>query len=134
MFNRERDRLSRFRWVSVCPSILGAMTTGLPPDVDEIIDHLAHWAAGYSSGLKWNEVAKLKADMMNVPKRWAPVTLEALRAKCLSAGLSAEDTGTIVDLLKKRKDGRRLVPQKSYSSYRFRQEPGKQLPDPSAAT
>ncbi|WP_052077967.1 hypothetical protein [Rhodococcoides fascians] len=110
------------------------MTTGLPPDVDEIIDHLAHWAAGYSSGLKWNEVAKLKADMMNVPKRWAPVTLEALRAKCLSAGLSAEDTGTIVDLLKKRKDGRRLVPQKSYSSYRFRQEPGKQLPDPSAAT
>lgn len=42
------------------------------------------------------------------------MTLEALRAKCLSAGLSAGDTGTIVDLLKKRKDGRRLVPQKSY--------------------
>ncbi|OZD69941.1 hypothetical protein CH272_02630 [Rhodococcus sp. 05-340-1] len=116
--------------MSVCLFILGAMTAELPPDVDEIIDHIAHWAAGYSTGLKWNEVAKLKADMMNVPERWAPVTLEALRAKCLSAGLGAEDTDTIVGLPKKRKDGRRLVPQKSYSSYRFRQEPGKPLQDP----
>lgn len=39
----------------------------LPEDVDGILKHVATMAAGYSSGLKWNEEDKLKADMMNRP-------------------------------------------------------------------
>ncbi|WP_202817415.1 hypothetical protein [Ornithinimicrobium sp. CNJ-824] len=54
----------------------------LPNGVGEILEHLAAWAAGYDSGLKWNEEDKLKADMMNRPERWAPVTVEQVRTKC----------------------------------------------------
>lgn len=35
----------------------------LDPSVERIIEEIGRWAAGYSTGLKWNEVAKLKADM-----------------------------------------------------------------------
>jgi hypothetical protein len=101
------------------------MTAELPPDVNEIIEHIAHWAAGYSSGLKWNEVAKLKADMMNIPERWVPVTVEALRSKCIAAGMGTEDSDTIAELLRKGKAGHRLVPQASYRFHRFPHEPGK---------
>lgn len=111
--------------MSVGLCILRDMSTELPPDVNEIIAHIAHWAAGYSSGLKWNEVAKLKADMMNVPERWVPVTVDALRSRCVAAGLSTEDSDTVADLLSKRKAGRRLVPQASYRAHRFPHEPGK---------
>lgn len=38
-----------------------------PEDVDGILKYVAAMAAGYSSGLKWNEEDKLKADMMNRP-------------------------------------------------------------------
>jgi hypothetical protein len=48
----------------------------LPEDVDAILEHIATMAAGYSSGLKWNEEDKLKADMMNRPDRWVSVTVE----------------------------------------------------------
>lgn len=47
-----------------------AETAPLPEDVDQILEHIAAWAAGYDSGLKWNEEDKLKADMMNCPRRW----------------------------------------------------------------
>lgn len=104
------------------------MSERLPGGVDEIIDYIARYAAGYSTGLKWNEVAKLKADMMNVPERWRPITVEALRSKCLSAGLSAKDTETVVDLLRTRQAGRRLVPAASYRTFRFQQEPDASTP------
>ncbi|MDI1463359.1 hypothetical protein QEZ54_20460 [Catellatospora sp. KI3] len=99
------------------------MAEGLPNDVDEIIDLIARWAAGYSTGLKWNEVAKLKADMMNVPSRWRNVTTASLRTKCLSAGLSVDDTEIIVELLRKRQAGRRLRPTAGYRDFRFQQLP-----------
>ena len=98
------------------------MTAKLPNGVDEIIDYIAGWAAGYSTGLKWNEVAKLKADMMNVPGRLQPVAAEALRVKCLAAGLNAADVETVVNLLRKRQAGHRLVPTASYRDFQFQYE------------
>ncbi len=93
----------------------------LPDHINEIIEYLAGWAKGYNNRLKWNEVAKLKSEMMEVRERWtkdrAPV--DAVRAKCLDAGMTAEDTQTIVELLRKVQAGRRLVPQRSYKGFRF---------------
>jgi hypothetical protein len=93
----------------------------LPDDINKSIEYLAQSARGYGNRLKWNEVAKLKSDMMQVPQRWtedrAPV--DAVRSKCLDAGMTAEDTNTIVDLLRKRQAGKRLVPQRSYKGFRF---------------
>ncbi len=97
----------------------------LPADVAQIIEHVAAWAAGYDTGLKWNEEAKLKADMMNVRHRWSRrrVDLRALRAKCLAEGLSEEETARIVDWVKRTQEGRRLVPQRGYRDFRFNIEP-----------
>src|SRR5690606_35200236 len=56
-------------------------------EVGRILESIAGWAAGYSSGLKWNEEDKLKADMMNRPDRWADVTVGQLRSKCRELGM-----------------------------------------------
>jgi hypothetical protein len=76
---------------------------GLPDDINEIIEHIAEWAKGYNNRLKWNEVAKLKSDMMEVRERWtkdrAPV--DAVRVTCLDAGMTADDTEKIIALLRK---------------------------------
>src|SRR5690606_6669217 len=49
-------------------------TEKIPTDVEElatdvaaIFEYLAVCARGYDSGLQWNEIDKLKADMMNRP-------------------------------------------------------------------
>ncbi len=59
--------------------------------------------------------------MMEVRERWtrdrAPV--DSVRAKCLAEGMTDEDTATIIDLLRRVQDGRRLVPQRSYRGFRF---------------
>lgn len=94
------------------------MRDGLPASVADIVERLSRDAAVYGY-LKWNEQAKLKADMMNTRARWLPVRVSALREKCLSAGLSEDDTSMIVDWLKKVQDGRRLIPKSSYRSYAF---------------
>lgn len=62
---------------------------------------------GYSSGLKWNEEDKLKADMMNRPARWQAITVDQLRARCRELGLKPNDIDTIAGFLQRRKDGRR---------------------------
>lgn len=76
-------------------------------------------AAGYSSGLKWNEEDKLKADMMNRPDRWLPVTPEPVRAKCRELGMRPNDIGTVVGFLQRRKDGRGFNVQSSYRTFHF---------------
>jgi hypothetical protein len=38
---------------------------GLPRDVGHIIEQHCDWAAGYDAGLKSNDKAKIKADMMS---------------------------------------------------------------------
>jgi hypothetical protein len=47
----------------------------LPSGISEILQYLAQMARGYGNRLKWNEVAKLKADLMNAPTRWQGVSV-----------------------------------------------------------
>jgi len=91
----------------------------LPNGVDGILEHVAGMAAGYSTGLKWNEVDMLKADMMNRPDRWAPVTVEQVRAKCRVLGMRGDDVDTIADLVQRRKNRRRFNVRSSYRTFQF---------------
>ena len=93
----------------------------LPNGVGEILEHIAAWAAGYDSGLKWNEEDKLKADMMNCPERWAPITVEQVRAKCRELNMRPNDIETITGFLERRKQGRRFNVRSTYRDFRFTQ-------------
>lgn len=91
----------------------------LPNGIGPILEHIAGMAAGYSSGLKWNEEDKLKADMMNRPERWAPITVEQVRAKCRELGMRPNDVDTVAGYLQRRKDGRRFNVRSSYRDFQF---------------
>lgn len=91
----------------------------LPNGVDGILEHIAAKAAGYSSGLKWNEEDKLKADMMNRPERCAPITVEQVRAKCRALGMRPDDVDTVAGFLQRRKEGRHFNVQSSYRTFHF---------------
>ena len=91
----------------------------LPNGIDRILDYVAKMAAGYSSGLKWNEKDKLKADMMNCPDRWKPVTVEQVRARCKELGMQPKDVNTIAELLQRRKDGHSFRVGSSYRNFHF---------------
>ena len=91
----------------------------LPNGVDAILKNVAVWAAGYDSGLKWNEEDKLKADMMNRPARWAPITVQQVRAKCRALGMRPADVDTIAGFLQRRKEGRRFNVRSSYRTFKF---------------
>lgn len=92
----------------------------LPNGVDQILEHIAIMAAGYSTGLKWNEEDKVKADMMNRPDRWAPITVEQVRAKCRELGMRGEDADTIANFLQRRKEGRRFNVRSLYRTFQFK--------------
>lgn len=91
----------------------------LPNGVDDILEYVAGMAAGYSSGLKWNEEDKLKADMMNRPDRWASITVDQVRAKCRALGMCGADVDTIAGFLQRRKEGRRFNVRSSYRTFQF---------------
>ena len=76
-------------------------------------------AAGDSSGLKWNEEDKLKADMMNRPERWASISVEQVRAKCRELKMRPNDIDTIAGYLQRRKEGRRFNVRSSYRDFAF---------------
>jgi hypothetical protein len=92
----------------------------LPNGVDGILEHIAHMAAGYSTGLKWNEEDMLKADMMNRPERWIPITVDQVRAKCRALGMRADDVDKVAGFLQRRKDGRRFNVRSSYRTHQFK--------------
>lgn len=94
-------------------------TPPLPDDVARILAHIASMAAGYSTGLKWNEEDKLKADMMQRPERWANVSVEQVRAKCRDLGMRPKDVDTLSGLLQRRKEGRRFNVRSSYRNFSF---------------
>lgn len=94
-------------------------TSSLPPSVTTIIEYLARMARGYDNHLKWNKQAKFKADLMNVRHRWTRVETTAFRARCLAEGMRDEDVDDLAAWLGKAKEGRRLVPQRSYRDFRF---------------
>ena len=92
----------------------------LPNGVDDILEYVAAMAAGYSTGLKWNEEDKLKADMMNRPDRWLPVTVDQVKAKCRQLGMRPKDVDTIAEFVQRRKDGRRFNVRSSYRTFSFK--------------
>lgn len=91
----------------------------LPNGVEGILEYVARMAAGYSSGLKWNEEDMLKADMMHRPDRWAAVSVEQVRAKCRELGMRPNDVDTVAGFLQRRKDGRRFNVRSSYRDFQF---------------
>ncbi|MBG9319436.1 hypothetical protein I4J37_06580 [Corynebacterium belfantii] len=91
----------------------------LPNGVEEILENIALWAAGYSGGLKWNEEDKFKADMMNRPQRWSSVTVAQVRAKCRELGMRPNDVDTVAKLLQRRKDGHSFRVTGTYKDYYF---------------
>lgn len=91
----------------------------LPGDVIRILESLARWAAGYDSGLKWNEEDKLKADMMNCPDRWTSVTAKQVRGKCRELKMRPNDIETIVGFLERRKQDRRFNVRSTYRDFQF---------------
>lgn len=97
------------------------MSQNLPHGISEILQYLAQTARGYGNHLKWNEVAKLKADLMNAHARWLGVPVSEITDHCLTLGMRDEDVAMIADLVKKAQDGRRLVPQRTYRNFRFNQ-------------
>ncbi|NNC14048.1 hypothetical protein HII28_19495 [Planctomonas sp. JC2975] len=108
------------RAVPTAASPKASSTEPLPNGVDKILEHVARMAAGYSSGLKWNEEDMVKADMMNRPERWASVTVEQVRAKCRALQMRPKDVETITGFLARRKAGHRFNVQSSYRGFTFR--------------
>ena len=98
------------------------MTETLPIDIVTILEFLAEWARGYDNHLKWNEEAKLKADLMNSRGYWLGVPVTAIKAKCTALGMRSQDVDLIADLVTRAQQGRRLVPQRSYRDHRFPHE------------
>lgn len=97
------------------------MTHTLSNGIPEILDYLAAAARGYDNHLKWNEVAKLKADLMNVRERWFGASVDEIRDVCLGHGMREDDVQTIIDLVRKAQARRRLVPSDGYRDFRFNQ-------------
>lgn len=83
----------------------------LPPGVEAFMDYVGV-NIKLSGGFVWNERDKIKSDMMRVRERWAAsrVSAEALRDKCENIGMTANEADEVVDWLRKRQAGRRLVP------------------------
>ena len=111
--------------MSEVPSIVRGMelVDGLPPSVASIAVFLAAKAKAYDNHLKWNEQAMFKADLMNLRHRWRAVDSVAFRCKCLAEGMRGEDVALLVGWLEKAQAGRRLVPSKSYRTFRFSPPP-----------
>ena len=98
------------------------MTDTLPKDIVDILEYLASVALGYDNHLKWNEEAKLKADLMHNRAYWRGFPVADIRAKCAELGMRDEDVALIADLVGRAQQGRRLVPQRSYRDHTFRHD------------
>jgi len=96
-------------------------TTEVPADIAKIAEYLASNATMSGGSMKWNEVAKLKASLMNEPARWSGlrVSPEAFEAQCRAAGLPADDAATVGEFLRKAQTGRKLIPKSLYKDFVF---------------
>lgn len=92
----------------------------MPEDIKSILELTAMWARGYDNHMKWNEEAKLKADMMRHMDRWSLVTTEEIRDECRLLGMREEDIRTICDMHARCLQGRRLVPAPSYRTFEYK--------------
>ncbi|NEW42499.1 hypothetical protein [Nocardia cyriacigeorgica] len=95
-------------------------TTDIPGDIAKIMNNIGGKARSYGY-LKWNEQAMLKADMMNVPERWVSrrISPGQLELRAIDVGLTAEEAAELADWLRRRQQGRRLVPHAQYRTWKF---------------
>ena len=93
--------------------------SNLPADINRILELIAGWAQGYDNHLKWDEIAKLKSDMMKHMDRWGLVSTQQIRNRCAELGMRDEDIAEIADMHARRLQGRRLVPNDSYRDFEF---------------
>lgn len=82
----------------------------LPNGVAEIAKLLADTTRGYGNELQQHTIAKFKADLMNALDRWRVIDPNVFEAALLAHGMRPEDAAVLVDNLRKRKAGKRLVP------------------------
>ena len=75
------------------------MSDDLPNGIPEILEYLARTARGHDNHLKSNEVAKLKADLMNVRSRWLEVSVSEIADRCRALGMGDGDVATVTDLV-----------------------------------
>ena len=95
------------------------MSEELPADIIAILEGLARWACGYNNHLKWNEEAKLKADLMHNRRRWQGFPVSAITVKRVALGMRDVDVALITDLVRRTQEGRRLVAHRSYRDFSF---------------
>ena len=94
-------------------------TTSMPDDITAILEYLAASPQIYGNSLKWNEKAKLKADLMHNTAAWRRTSSDQVKRKCLELGMSLEDANLVSDLVKKRLEGKRLVSDRGYANFQF---------------
>lgn len=95
------------------------MADKLPNGILDILAYLADMAKGYGNHLKWNEIDKLKGDLMNARQRWQGVPVEAITERCLALGMRPEDVREVAQLVTKAQSGRRLIPSGVLRSFCF---------------
>mgnify|MGYP001213549964 CR=1 FL=1 len=107
------------------------MSEELPQDIVRILKYLADAAAGYGNNLKWNEEAKLKADLMSNRRYWIGFPALAVRDKCTQFGMTHADAALVADLVQRAQAGRRLVAHRDYRDHKFSHErPGTGTQEP----
>jgi hypothetical protein len=77
------------------------MSDDLPNGISGILEYLARTARGHDNHLKSNEVAKLKADLMNVRSRWLGVSVSEIADRCQVLGMGDGDVATVTDLVRR---------------------------------
>ena len=77
------------------------MSDDLPNGIPDILEYLARTARGHDNHLKSNEVAKLKADLMNVRSRWLEVSVSEIADRCRALGMGDGDVATVTDLVRR---------------------------------
>lgn len=105
----------------------------LPADLVSIFEFLEAKIQGYGY-LKWNEIAMVKADMMNVRHRWIGIDPGIFRAECSRIGMTPKETAEMTDYLRRTQAGRKLVPQRGYRDFRFAPEPERPDSEPLRGT
>lgn len=103
------------------PDSVSHMTTNLPNNIKNILEYLAAMAAGYHSGLKWNEEEKLKSDLNKNRLHWLNVSTSDVHDYCIDLGMSPKDARRIADLLNESQGGKRFRPR-SYGDHQFNHE------------
>ena len=91
----------------------------MPEDIRQILTLIAGYAKLNDNQMKWSEEAKLKSDMMRNRGGWCLIASKEIAEECRLLGMREEDVRTIQDMHARLKQGRRLVPDRSFRGFEF---------------